>query len=741
MNGHLNQTESFLASIGEENQPHLKDYLRIISTKRWIMFGTFVFVMFLAWLWLARQTPIYRSEATLLIEPVKINLTNFKGVYDPVLAMGGIGSYREFVETQCKLILARPILEKTFHHFELGKRPQFRAIKDPAVSLGGYFRVYPIRNSRLVSVVFFWRNPKEAAQILEYHVNTYISEYKRRSIGVTEGGLEALKEKADEIRPMLEAKADAIQDFMVENNMVSLEKTQNIVVDRLKSMNQNLSEVERNKLELETVHENIKQALEKKLPLEDMPEVAGSSIIGKLKLEYLEKKQEYNDLSGRFGPNHPEVRAASARLEVIAKRMKREAKSVLAVTRARLARAKRQVWEVRKELKEQELKVMDFNKLAVRYNTLKSDYDAMSRTYNAIVMRVQEIEISMATGSKDDNIFMVSKPTFPHSPAKPNKRKTMILAFLLAILLSVCLAFFADYLDTTIKSKEDVEHVLGVPVIGYIPPCSASAGFNGNGAVDRRELITLAEPRSALAEAFRSIRTAISFSCADEELKHFMVSSPSPADGKTIVSANMAIAFANSGKKVLLVDADLRKPKQHKLFNVDSEPGLSNMIVREGVESLHDAIRPIEGLENLYLMPCGSIPYSPEILGSNRMGELLKEMNEEFDLVIFDTPPVVNVSDATLLCQHVPWTILVVRSFSTQRELAKRARDLLAQSKSRVWGAVLNNVDIPSSSYNYYYRSYYYYDPEYGDNGAGEPKKKKKKKRRRRQSDEAVKEA
>jgi len=759
-----------------DHRPHLKDYVQVVSARRWTLISTVVVVVLAATVWVLVQTPIYRAEALVLIEPAKVNLTEFKGVDPATMEMGSQLSRREFFETQCKLIVCRPILEKTFSEFMFGDLRAYRDAEDPIVGFGKHFAVNPVRRSRLVSVTFDWPDPEMAARALDYLVTEYIADYRRRAVGVTQGGLDALREKAEQLRPLVEDKADTLQHFMVANNMVSLEKTQNIIVDRLKELNRSLSEVERQKIEFESICANIQRALDRKQPPEDMPEVADSRTISDLKLEYIRTKQECSDLAERFGPNHPEVVAARARLATIAEKMQQEIASVLAAARAQLDRATKQVNDLRRELTEQEQRVMRFNKLAVRYNTLRTDYETSRKTYGAIAKRIEEIEITMAAGSKNDNIFVITPPRVPVHPARPRKELTVAVAAFLGLGLGLVLCFFVAYLDTTIKNKEDVERILGVPTLGYVPSLRRSASArtadragasasvtpavwpraHGRGAhassgaardgqstapsdvpPDRTlELVALGKPRSAVAEAFRSIRTALAFSATNGSLRRVLVTSSLPKEGKTLVSANVAVTLAQSGKRVLLIDADLRKPRLHKVFQVPARPGLSNLLAGEGVSTTQDAIQRVAGVENLSFLPSGPIPPSPaDLLGSERMRDLLDELGARFDIIVVDSPPALSVTDPVVLSQYVPGVLMVVRSFTTQCKLAQRAAELLGQAPSRpvgtagqpdsppvttgpsggskIVGVVLNNVDVHRAGYYGYGRydcqGYYYY--------------------------------
>ncbi|GAB4347675.1 MAG: polysaccharide biosynthesis tyrosine autokinase [Candidatus Abyssubacteria bacterium] len=711
--------------------PHLKDYLRIISVRRWIFLCTFLSILLAVTVWVFVRTPIYRAESLLLIEPVKVNLTEFKAVYDPTLGeAGGHLANQEFLETQYNLIVSRPLLEQAFEKFGYGSMPEFKDEEEPIKKFAKLFRVIPVRRSRLATVTFEWEDPELAAKTLDFLVNEYIADYRKRALGVTREGLSALRQKAEELRPQVEAKANELQQFRVDHNMVSLEETQNIVVERLKDISKNLTEVERVRIEVESDYLSIERALSGEFQMENLPEIASSETIRDLKLEYIRTKQRHSDLGKSFGPNHPEVKAVQAILDAIKEKTEAEMISILKTVKAEYERAVSQEKQLRDELRKQEEKVMQFNKLAVQYKALMDDHDTLRRTYNAVAKRIEEIEIATAAGSKGDNIFIISPPRIPTKPIRPRKALSVAIAVVFGLSLGTGLCFLIDYLDTTVKTKEDVEALTGVPVIGYVPGVENGHAANENHAGLPIELYLLREPRSPVAEAFRSIRTAIAFSSNNGDLKHLIVTSSDRSEGKSMSSINISVVMAQAGKKVLLVDADLRRPRLHKVFGVEPSPGLSNLLVGEGVTSLEEAVQAVEGVDNLYLLPCGPMPPNPaELLQSSRMQQLLEEMGRRFDITILDTPPLVSVTDAAVLCQYVKNVVMIVRSFSTQREIIARAREIISETNSKVLGMVLNNVDVPRGDYHGYYYGYHY---GYREDDAKEAKRERTATGRRR---------
>lgn len=694
-------------------EPHLKDYFRVLLVRRWTLITVFFLTVCGAAVFVFTQTPMYRATALVLIEPSDLNLTDFKSIYNPTV--GTELSKQTFMQTQYELILNRPCLEKVFLRFHFGEKEEFRELKDPISAFKSYFSVNPIRKTRLAEVSFDWKDPELATKVVDFHVKEYLNDYRQRRLGVSKEGYDTLVKQVEELKPKVEERAQALQQFMARNNMVSLDKTQDIIVERMKAINKNLIEAETERIVTETRYRDIKEAVESSRPLEQMPEIIASNTIRDLKQEYMRTKQEYSDLGNRFGPNHPEVQAVEARFISIAEKIRAEIDMVLSSAEAEYDRASRQEAEHMEALAEQERKVIEYNEKAVEYNLLNEHYDTLKQTYRTLTKRIEEIQIGIATGTKEDNIFIISPPRVPVKPVKPRKGMTLALAALIGMILGAGLCYFLEYLDTTIKTKDEVEKLLDTPVMGYVPAILEAQDHKEGNGKRPIELLSLDEPNSAVAEAFRSIRTALMFSDAGKGLKSLLLTSSVPMEGKTLISVNLAIALAKSNKKILLVDADMRKPRLTRVLSPESMHGLSSLLINVPGVRLETAIQPTD-LDTFHILPCGPVPPNPaELLGSERMTQVLNEMSDRYDAIVFDTPPVISATDATVLAQKVQGAILVVRAFTTQRDLARRARDILTSARGNLVGTILNSVDVPRGG-QYGYGGYYYgYQYTYGN--------------------------
>ena len=722
---------------GGVEEPHLKDYLHVLLTKRWVVVGIALLVVFLTALVVFLMTPQYQGTALLLIEPTKVNLTKFEDVYDPTMSQfaGSEVSRREFTETQYSLLTCEPIMEKVFARFRFGDADEFRDVKDPIPAFIKLFSVSPVRRTRLVEVSFVWPDPKLASEVVNFLVETFILDYRERRLGVTGGGLEALKKKTEEMRPRVSEAAEALQGFMARHGAVSLEQSQNIVVERLKELSSQLTHLQSLRIELQTRIQSIGHALDSRTPLEDLPEIVDNPGMRDLQMEWIKTQQVISDLSNRFGANHPELVTAKSQQDAIRQKIELQVRSILTSTNLEYQRSKQQEEEIQTVLKLQTDEVINLDRLRVEYQRLQDTYNTVNKAYQAILQRIEEIEISSAAGSEEDNIFVIAPAKVPVKIYSPKRLQAMLLACVMGPMIGLILTFFLQYLDTTVKTREEVEKMLGIPVMGFVPALreeldGGAAGVVVDGGRSEYDLLAIHRPRSALAEAFRSLRTALSFSVGAQGIRSFLVTSPSPLEGKSLVSINLAFTFAQTGKRVLLVDSDMRKPRLHKTFSIPPSSGLSNLLAGEGATTLEEVVQKT-AVENLFLLPSGPRPPNPaELLATERMRNLIVEMESKFDYVVFDTPPVINVTDSSILMHHVGGGLVVIRSFTTQRAFAQRASELLSGTQGRLLGVILNNADIPKGAYGYegyyyYYSNYYYY---YGDSD-GDVKQKKRKKR------------
>jgi len=682
---------------------HLWDYVAVVRQRLPVAAGVFLLVVAATVLYAWTRTPRYTATSRLLIENKGVNLTSMQDAFDPGRSAL---TQRDLIQTQVQLIKSTPVMEAVLQQGFLAQSKDFRESKDPVRQLAELIQVTPARSGFVLDVSVERESPTEAARIVNAVVSSYLAENRRRRMGVSDEGIAELKKKAEELRVRLNESTTALHAFMATNRMVSFEDAQNIVVDRLKGLNQNLMKAEPLRMQAEA-HYRTAEAAMKAGQAESIPGVQASTLINGLKTDLARLEQQYSEMRARLGDMHPQLQSTIAQMDAIRTKLAMESTYVVDALRGRYEQALNEEKMLREELRKQEEAVLQFNELAAKYNLFRQSRDSIQEAYSTIIRRIDELNVSQLSG-QGDSVFVVSRAEVPQEKSWPSRSRMLLMGIFFGGLLAIGVCFFLDYMDTTIKGESDVRTLLNSSVIGGVPSAEAEAG---DAAFD--DLFAVNKPRSHFAEAFRSARTALAFSMVDKPLRSVVVTSTMPAEGKTLTAVNLAIAHAQAGKRTLLIGADLRKPRVHAVFNGRSDVGLSNLLAADNLESERAIVQT--GIANLFYMSSGPVPPNPvELLDSERFGRRLEEWLKKYEMIVFDAPPMLNLADALVIGKHMDGAVLVVRTFVTNKYAAQQVARQIAASKIKLLGVLLNNVDMPSGAA---YSSYYYsrYGGYYGD--------------------------
>jgi capsular exopolysaccharide synthesis family protein len=368
---------------------------------------------------------------------------------------------------------------------------------------------------------------------------------------------------------------------------------------------------------------------------------------------------------------------------------------------------------LRAALEEQKQQENKLNESAIEYSLLKRDFETNRTLYEGLLQKLKEAGVT--AGLRSNNIRPVDIARTPGSPAEPNVPRNLGFAFALGLTSGIGLAFLLEGVDNTVRTPEQAQSISGLPSLGMIPLGSRTAGeANPTGlsvaaSKEAVELITLSRPQSQMSESYRALRTSLLLTSLGAPPKTILITSALPQEGKTTTSINTATVLAQKGTRVLLIDADLRRPSIHKMLGIGPRAGLSNVLT--GGTTLQDATVRSTLLPNLFILPAGTPPPNPaELLASSQMMDLLAELREQYDHIVVDTPPTLSVTDAVVLSTRADAVVLVIRSGQTTKPALRRSRDILAQVNARVAGVLLNAVDLDSPDYYYYYE----YQGKYG---------------------------
>jgi capsular exopolysaccharide synthesis family protein len=368
----------------------------------------------------------------------------------------------------------------------------------------------------------------------------------------------------------------------------------------------------------------------------------------------------------------------------------------------------------------QKAETQKLSERSIQYSVLLREVEKNRELYENLLKRLKETSVASELGTT--NVRILDRAEVPRSPARPRPVQYILLSLVVGAFMGCGLAFFFEYMDNTIKTPDDIQKYVGSPCLALIPTINFAEEIGKN--VISPEIIVHHKPKSTVAEGFRSLRTAVLFSSPDNPPKTILVTSFIPKEGKTFITVNLALVIAYAGESVLLMDADMRKPQLHKMFDLENRKGLSNVIMGEE-PPIHKSILH----EKLDVMTCGPVPPNPaEILGSKRMAEFMEQMKGRYDKVVIDTPPISSVTDAVVLSRLADSIIYVVHGGMTTRETAMHGSKIMRDVDAKVIGAVLNNIDIGRENYYYshYYHYYYHYYSYYGDGGDGKKHSRKR---------------
>ena len=495
-----------------------------------------------------------------------------------------------------------------------------------------------------------------------------------------------------------------------------MDKKQNIVTAKLDELDRQLAAAEMDRIQKEATYKLVSTG--DSSVFTKPPREGEQSMMGKLREKQADLDTQRAQLTTQFGAGYPKVAEIDNQLKQIEKEITGEKARLRDQSRDEYLAALQRENLLITAFNQQKQEANKLNESAIEYSVLKRDAEANRQLYQDLLQRLKEAGVS--AGLRSSNIRVVDVARIPTGPIKPNVPRNIQFGLLLGLACGIGLAFTLESLDTSIRTIEEISAVSTLPTLGTIPIQGAL-----NGSLRKRlktasvelestesALITYTRPRSEAAEAYRSLRTSILLSSYGAPPKVILVTSAVPQEGKTTVSANSALVLAQRGGRVLLVDADLRRPGIDRIFGFRSRTGLSTLI--SGAQKFEEVAVPFADFPNLTILPAGPIPPQPaELLGSSVMKDYIARWRDEFDHVVIDSPPCLSVTDAVVLSPEADRVILVARSGRTTKIVLRRACDLLTQVNARVMGIVLNGLNTRSTEGYYYYGGRYsdrYYD-------------------------------
>ena len=593
--------------------------------------------------------------------------------------------------------------------FPLILRPLASAVMD----LQSRLKVTPIRNTRLIRLKLTASYPDDAQRQLSNVVHAYQQLKIKQKTHMASKALEFIEHQLETVDAEMQQAVDKLKRFKEENQLVNLSETVTAAIDQL-------AELEKSHNELIILRQQAKfllTAIQGQHPVDSKSLYALGNAMGQPQLVFLaealtKQQAERAALRSQYTEQHPRIQALDRKISELKGKLKAEVKSLIASLDAQQAALARQISKAEKGLKklpESEQHLADLMRQARVYQD----------TYSFLLKKKGELQVTRAGQIGD--VWVIERPYAEPNHIKPRLFMNVMIAAMVGLMLGIGLAFFLEFLDDSVKNPEDVKSVAQLPVLGsighYAPSHDGLPPY-------QRYLPVLDDQRSQLAEAFRTLRSNLLFTGVDQPLHLMLFTSALPSEGKSTCVANVAVSLAHLGKRVLLVDCDLRRPNIHRIFGLRRSPGLVNILVVQDnwQKELSKAIQGTQ-VQGLDILPCGDVPPNPnEMLGSEKMASLIDYLAQRYDFILFDSPPLLSVSDAMVLTPRVDGVVLVVRANQTSRSAVKTVVDLLSKAHTQILGVIVNDIDFKRERYYYHYYHDGYY--AYGEQ-APEPSKKR----------------
>ena len=721
------------------------DYFGLFLRHIWLSIAVVLVSLLGTFLFVRTLTPIYRSTALVDLNTESPNVLNSVSAgLDQDLGARGARELRLNFESQYRVIAGRAVAEEVANRLALHDNLAFLGLaelKDPAARKAALARadaagrvmgsvtVEPIFESSLVRISARAMSPKLATQIANTVAEAYIDQRLKRRLDLSENSATWLRQQYEDLGKQLAASEAAVYDFRKEKNIlsVSLDDKQNLTGEALGELSGQLFEAEAEARNLRVAAEQYRRfKAEEQLLDAAVQGVVSSELIEDLKLRLVDLNVKRTELESTYLDGHPQLATVKQQIAEVRSLLLREVRNSIRSVESQLTQAETRVSELRARLEQTRSEALAMGQDELTYNTLVSAANADRELYRLIERRLKEVEIARML--QQNRVAIVERASDNGAPVYPNFSLAMAGSFFVGLLLAFGLASLLEFFDTSLRSVGELERLIGVTSLGFLPNISRGTGVRrssrapAKGEAFSRDTFVIDFPKSTMAEACRSIRTNLIFMGSEQPLKSLLVTSAGPREGKTTASVSLAAVMAQSGSSVVIVDADMRKPRLHKVFGVESEIGLSSVLLGEA--TLDDVILPTH-VADLYIIPCGKVPENPaELLQSDRFREVVAELGERFGMVVFDSPPVVPVTDAAIIGAAVDGVVLVARFGTTRREMIGRAVDLLRSVNANLLGVVLNAIDIEgrrrSGYYYYYYRHYGEYYGQAEDKGRAE---------------------
>jgi polysaccharide biosynthesis transport protein len=747
----LRPISSALYNVLPAQESTLREYFRVLIKRKWMVLSMVAGIFMVVAVASLRQTPVYEAVGRIAINKSDNNLISFKDsqpvldYYDP-----------SDLDTEVRILQSDLMALQVIRQLNLDKRPEFGGHADARQSnlaadtlqtdsnrtssllssFRGGLHVTLIPNTRIIEIHYHSTDPQLAASAVNTLAATYVEQNFKTKFESTMQASDWLSKQLVDLQMKVETSQEKLVRYQKEHEILGTDEKQNIITEKLDELNREMTQAESDRMQKEAVYRQSQSddpdAVAAAIVADTPGSAAATALLDKLRDQQANLRIQAADLSIQFGPQYPKVAQLNSQLKEIDRQLQSQTNKAVDHLKGQYLAALQRENMLRDSFDKQKQEANKLNESAIEYSILKRDLDSNRTLYEGLLEKLKEAGVT--AGLRSNNFRIIDAARVPTAPSEPNIPRNLSFALVLGLISGVGLAFVLENMDNSVRTPEQATALSGLPALGMIPLGSKSGARGPNGkrlaltspSKEVVETVTQIRPQSQMAESYRALRTSLLLSNLGAPPKVIVVTSARPQEGKTTTSINTAIVLAQKGVRVLLVDADLRRPSVHKTLGMGPRSGLSNVLTGTATAEQTTTTSPI--LPNLFIMPAGTPPPNPaELLASSNMRDLLAELRGKYDHIVIDTPPTLSVTDAVVLSPRADATILVIRSGQTTKQALRRARDILMQVNAHVAGVLLNAVDLTSPDYYYYYEyqgkygQYYQEDPP-STGSATEPK-------------------
>src|SRR5580658_6836318 len=740
----LRPIHSALYNVLPAQESTLREYMRVLIKRKWMVVSVITGIFMAVAVASLRQTPVYDAVGRIAVNKADSNLISFKDsapdtdyVYE-----------QSDLDTEVRILQSDLMALQVIRALNLDKRPEFGGHSDQKQanltadplqtdssrtsallgSFHGRLHVSLIPNTRIMEIHFTSTDPQLAASAVNTLAATYIQRNFQTKFESTMQASDWLQKQLIDLQMRVETSQEKLVRYQKEHEILGMDEKTNIITEKLDELNKEMTMTEFDRMQKEAVYRQAQSSDPVAVAAAIVPDspgggnTAGSVMLDKLREQQAGLRIQVAELSTQFGPSYPKVLQLDSQLKEIDHQLQLETDKAVDHLKGQYLAALQREDMLRGSFERQKQEANKLNESAIEYSILKRDLDSNRTLYEGLLEKLKEAGVT--AGLRSNNFRIIDAARVPTAPSEPNIPRNLSFALVLGVISGVGLAFLLENMDNTVRTPEQAQVISGLPSLGMIPLGSKSGNHGPTGkrlaltaSKEVVETVTQIRPQSQMAESYRALRTSLLLSNLGAPPKVIMVTSALPQEGKTTTSINCAVVLAQKGVRVLLIDADLRRPSIHKTLGMGPRSGLSNVLT--GSSTLEQTITRTSILPNLFILPAGTPPPNPaELLASSNMRDVLERLRNEYDHVVVDTPPSLSVTDAVVLSPRADAVVLVIRSGQTTKQALRRSRDILAQVNAKVVGVLLNAVDLSSPDYYYYYEYKGKYASYYRDESA-----------------------